>query len=73
MPCPNLEGAMVKKWTWVFFAILILWIAAFPQLGFSKDPVRVYFFYSDESGGLKSQDELITPLSKKYPIEVKSF
>jgi len=44
-----------------------------PQICFSKDPVRLFLFYSDEKGGLKVEDEIIKPLSKKYPIEVQSF
>lgn len=71
MPYQNNDRAIVKKWISLFFPILILLISAAPQLGFSKDPVRVYFFYSEETGGLKSQDELITPFSKKYLIETK--
>ncbi len=73
MPCPNNKRAIGRKRTLLFLSILLLWISAAPQPGFSSDPVRVYFFYSEESEGLKSQDELITPLSKKYPIETKSF
>ena len=30
-------------------------------------------FYSEESGGLKVEEELIKPLSKKYPVEIQSF
>jgi cytochrome c biogenesis protein CcdA len=43
------------------------------QVGFSKDVVRLYFFYSEESGGQKVQEGFITPLSKKYPLEIQSF
>ena len=71
MHCQKNERAMKKKWGWPFFSILVLLIFTTPQLTLSKDPVRIYFFYSEESGGLKPEEVLITPLSKKYPIEVK--
>jgi hypothetical protein len=35
--------------------------------------VRLYFFYSEEGGGQKVQEEFIKPLSKKFPIEIQSF
>jgi hypothetical protein len=35
--------------------------------------VRLYFFYSEESGGQKVNEKFIKPLSKKYPLEVRSF
>ncbi|MGZ3513693.1 MAG: cytochrome c biogenesis CcdA family protein, partial [Thermodesulfobacteriota bacterium] len=38
-----------------------------------KDVVRLYFFYSEESGGQKVKEEFIQPLSKKFPIEIQSF
>jgi len=38
-----------------------------------KEPVRLYFFYSEESGGLKVQEGFIAPLSKNYPLEIQSF
>src|SRR4030067_3155681 len=67
------EGFEKKNWTWIFCLVLILLIPATPQVSFSKDVVRLYFFYSEESGRLKVKEEFIQPLSKKYPIEIQSF
>jgi hypothetical protein len=53
------------------FALFL--ILALPQIGFSKDTVKIYLFYSKETGGLKIEEEALKPLSKKYPVEVKSF
>ncbi|MFB3884783.1 MAG: cytochrome c biogenesis CcdA family protein [Thermodesulfobacteriota bacterium] len=53
--------------------ILTFLILTFPQVAPSKEPVRFYLFYSEETGGLKIEKEMIGPLSKKYPIEVQSF
>ena len=64
---------MKKKWIWVFCFISVLLIPATAQVSFSKDEVKLYFFYSEESGGLKVKEEFITSLSKKYPIEIQSF
>jgi len=64
---------MKRNWIWIFCLILVLLIPVTPQISFSKDVVRLYFFYSEESGGLKGEEKLVTPLSKKYPIEVQSF
>ena len=64
---------MKKNWIWIFCLISILLIPATAQLSFSKEPVRLYFFYSDESGGQKVKEEFIAPLSKKYPLEIKAF
>jgi hypothetical protein len=44
-----------------------------PQVSFSRNAVRLYLFYSQEAGELKVQDEVITPLSRKYSIEIQSF
>jgi cytochrome c biogenesis protein CcdA len=52
---------------------LVLLIQVPLQVSFSKEPVRLYFFYSEESGGQKVKEDFITPLSKKYPIEIESF
>jgi cytochrome c biogenesis protein CcdA len=68
-----MRAAMRKKWILVFYLISILLIPAIAQISFSKDEVRLYFFYSEESGGLKVQEEFIKPLSKNYPIEIQSF
>jgi cytochrome c biogenesis protein CcdA len=64
---------MKKKWSWFFCLFLALLIPVSIQVSFSKEPVRLYFFYSDESGGLKVKEEFITPLSKRYPLEIQSF
>jgi len=64
---------MKKNWVCIFCLIPVLLMPATAQVSFSKDVVRLYFFYSEESGGLKVKDEFITPLSKKYPIEIQSF
>jgi hypothetical protein len=64
---------MKKKWIWIFYLISVLLIPAIAQVSFAKDEVRLYFFYSEESGGQKVKEEFIQPLSKKYPIEIQSF
>ena len=67
---------MKKNWIWIFCLMLVLLIPATAQVSFSKskkDVVRLYFFYTEESGGLKVKEKLIKPLSKKYHIEVQSF
>ena len=67
------EGITNKNWIWVPCLILVLLIHVVPQVSFSKDVVRLYFFYSEESGGQKVQEEFIKPLSKKFPVEIQSF
>ena len=67
------EGPMKKNWIWMLCFILVLLIHAIPQPSFSKDVVRLYFFYSEESGRQKVKEEFIQPLSKKFPIEIQSF
>jgi cytochrome c biogenesis protein CcdA len=64
---------MKKNWIWIFYLISVLLIPATTQVSFSKEPVRLYFFYSEESGGQKVKEEFIAPLEKKYPIEIQSF
>src|SRR5512136_171416 len=64
---------MKKNWIWIFCLVSVLLIHVTAQVSFSKEPVRLYFFYSEESGGLKLQEEFIKPLSNKYPIEIQSF
>ena len=64
---------MKMKWIWISCLISVLLIPATAQVSFAKDEVKLYFFYSEESGGQKVKEELITPLSKKYPIEIQSF
>ncbi len=61
---------MKKSWILIFFLFLVL---AIPRVSISKDAVRLYLFYSQEAGGLKVEDEIIKPLSQKYPIEIQSF
>jgi len=64
---------MKRNWIWILCFVSILLIHVTAQVSFSKDPVRLYFFYSEESGGLKLQEEFIKPLAKKYPLEIKSL
>jgi hypothetical protein len=61
---------MKKSWFSIFILLLAL---AFPQFSFSKNAVRLYLFFSEQKGGLRVEEEIIKPLSKKYPIEVQSF
>jgi hypothetical protein len=60
------------KKVWILGFILFL-VFILPQISLSRDPVRLYLFYSEETGGLKIEGEIIKPLSEKYPLEVKSF
>jgi hypothetical protein len=73
MHCQRNRCAPKRRLIWTFSVLLVLLISGNPRVSFSKDTVRLYFFYSEESGGLKLQDELIAPLSKKYTIETKSL
>lgn len=43
------------------------------QGALANGAVKLYLFYSEETGGLKIEKEVIQPLSQKYPIEVQSF
>ncbi|MBS3920412.1 MAG: hypothetical protein KG012_16185 [Deltaproteobacteria bacterium] len=53
---------------------LILAITVFLSwIAFANGTVRLYLFYSEETGRLKIQEEVIKPLSQKYPIEIQSF
>ena len=61
---------MKKSWILISFLFLVL---AIPRVSISKDAVRLYLFYSQEAGGLKVEEEIVRPLSQKYPIEVQSF
>ena len=61
------------KKNWIFCLALLLLALTIPQITFSKDTVKLYLFYSEETGGLRIEDEIIKPLSEKYPLEVKSF
>src|SRR4030042_575998 len=60
------------KKIWILGLILFL-VFILPQVSFSRNQVRLYLFYSEETGGLRIEDEIIKPLSEKYPLEVKSF
>ncbi|MGZ3748550.1 MAG: hypothetical protein ACXVCD_14530, partial [Pseudobdellovibrionaceae bacterium] len=71
--CQKNEGLTNKNWIWVLCLILFLLIHVVPQVSFSKDVVRLYFFYSEESGRQKVKEEFIQPLSKKFPMEIQSF
>ncbi|HSB05599.1 MAG TPA: hypothetical protein VLK23_10430 [Thermodesulfobacteriota bacterium] len=73
MNSPRNEESTKRNWTWIFCLVLILLIPATPQVSFSKDVVRLYFFHSEEGGGQKVKEEFIQPLSKKYPMEIQSF
>src|SRR4030067_1015512 len=57
----------------IFCLALLLLALTIPQITFSKGTVRLYLFYSAETGGLKVEEEIVRPLSQKYPIEVQSF
>jgi len=67
------EGPLKGNWISAFSLCLVLLTLAAARVSFSKDVVRLYFFYSEEGGGQKVNDQFIKPLSKKYPLEVKSF
>jgi len=62
----------IMKKIWIL-SLMVVFVFIFPQIGFSKNPVRLFVFYSEEKGGLKIEEEVIKPLSKKYPIEIQSF
>jgi hypothetical protein len=64
---------MKRNWIWIFCFILVLLIQATTRVSFSKDVVRLYFFYSEDDQGQKLKEKFIRPLSKKYPIEIRSF
>jgi hypothetical protein len=64
---------MKRNWSWMFCLILILLVPATTQVCFSSGIVRLYLFYSKETGGQKVEEEFIKPLSKRYPIEIQSF
>ena len=40
---------------------------------FANGTVKIYLFFSEETGGLKIEKEVIKPLFQRYPIEVQSF
>jgi len=52
---------------------MVFLLATTTRVSSSKESVRLYFFYSEEKGGLKVEQEFITPLSKKYSLEIQSF
>lgn len=53
----------------IIFALVIF----LSQAALANGTVKLYLFYSEETGGLKAQEEVIRPLSAKYPIEIQSF
>lgn len=53
--------------------LIILLLLGFIHSGFPKNSVKIFLFYSEEKGGLKVEEEIIKPLSEKYPTEVQSF
>jgi hypothetical protein len=61
---------MKKVWT---LSLILFLVFILPQVSFSKDVVRLYLFYSEETGGLRLEREIIKPLSKRHPLEVQSF
>jgi cytochrome c biogenesis protein CcdA len=63
---------MKRKWILVSCFILVFLVGS-TQFGFSKEPVRLYFFYSEETGGQKLQKEFIESLSQKFPVQIQSF
>lgn len=66
-----MDGNMMKK-VWILTLTLFLALIV-PQIISAKNPVRLFLFYSEETGGLKVEKEIIRPLQKKYPVEVQSF
>ncbi len=66
------QGERMIKRVWILASILFF-IFGIPQVGLPKDSVKLYLFFSEQKGGLKVEEEIIKPLSKKYPIEVQSF
>jgi len=67
------EAAMKKKWIWIFFLILGLLILGTTQVSFAKDAVRLYFFYSEESGGEKVKEEFISLFRKSFLLRFNLF
>jgi cytochrome c biogenesis protein CcdA/glutaredoxin len=65
-------AAMKRKWILISCLLLVFVIGSTP-ISFSREPVRLYFFYSEEKGGQKVEAEFIKPLSKQYPLEIQSF
>ena len=65
-------AAMKRKWI-LISCLLLVFVIGSTQISFSKEPVRLYFFYSEEKGGQKVEAEFIKPLSKQYPLEIQSF
>ncbi len=57
----------------IFCFILFVIVLTCAQVSFSKDTVKLYFFYSEKMGGLKIEKEVIKPLSQKYPLEIQSL
>lgn len=61
----------MKKVTIITYLLALIILLS--SLAFANGTVKLYLFYSEETGGLRVEEEIIKPLSKKYPIEVQSF
>ena len=61
---------MIKRWVPIFLLFLII---AFPMTGSSKSDVKLYLFYSEETGGIKIEEDILRPLSGKYSIDWEPF
>ncbi len=61
----------MKKYLILSFVLFLILI--FPQVSSSKNAVRLYLFFSEQKARSNIEEEIIKPLSKKYPIEVQSF
>jgi len=64
---------MKKNWVLIACFIPVFLMLGTARVSFSKDVVRLYFFYSEEARGEKVKKELIQPLSGKFPIEIQSY
>lgn len=53
--------------------IILALVIFLSQPALANGTVKLYRFYSEETGGLRAQEEVIRPLSAKYSIEVQSF
>ena len=58
---------MKRNWIWILCFVSILLNHDTAQDSFSKDPVRLYFFYSEESGGAKAPRGIHQASCKEVP------
>jgi thiol-disulfide isomerase/thioredoxin len=65
------DEALMKR-GWIFCLVLFLVLNS-PRAGLSGKTVKIYLFHSEETGGTRIEEEVVRPLSKKYPIEVRSL